>query len=206
MAWKLIESQKEYDKKYYLKHKAKIYLQHSLRRAKNKERIAFVMKKYYLQNKERLREKQRAYYLKQRELILAHKKVSRVSLGIRTTSIYWNKNLLRLKKNISRQIGLSLNKKGLAKNGSSWEKIVGYSLDTLKNHLEKQFTSKMNWGNYGSYWHIDHKIPVSFSSNSTEVIELFQLENLQPLEAKENLRKNNKIIANLFNLNMGALI
>jgi 5-methylcytosine-specific restriction endonuclease McrA len=85
-------------------------------------------------------------------------------------------------------------------------KLLGYSVVDLKEHLEKQFTPKMNWGNYGSYWHVDHKIPKSFASNEKELLELFALDNLQPLEAKVNISKHNRYIADLFGLNLKELV
>jgi hypothetical protein len=54
----------------------------------------------------------------------------------------------------------------------------------------------MSWGNYGQ-WHIDHIIPLS----SFNLLEEQQFKiachytNLQPLWAKENLSKGNKIIS-----------
>ena len=76
--------------------------------------------------------------------------------------------------------------------------LLGFNASDVKIHLEKQFDSKMSWDNYGTYWQIDHKTPISFAHNEKEVIELFQLDNLQPLEAKENISKSNIIIADLF--------
>jgi len=82
------------------------------------------------------------------------------------------------------------------KGGREWEKLVGYTLEDLKKHLENQFDEKMNWENYGTYWHLDHKIPKSWFNyekpEDEEFKECCALENLQPLEAKKNLIKNNK--------------
>lgn len=76
-----------------------------------------------------------------------------------------------------------------------WQELTGYSLDQLKAHLEKQFDSKMTWENYGSYWHVDHKIPVTaFNFEHAEDIDFkrcWALKNLQPLEAKRNISKGN---------------
>jgi len=37
------------------------------------------------------------------------------------------------------------------KAGRRWEKLVGYTLEDLREHLESQFDNKMNWENYGGY-------------------------------------------------------
>ncbi len=82
------------------------------------------------------------------------------------------------------------------KNGKHWESLVGYTLGVLKKHLEKQFVNGMSWKNYGK-WHIDHIIPQSFfvfvSPKDVEFQMCWRLENLQPLWAKDNLSKHNKV-------------
>lgn len=80
------------------------------------------------------------------------------------------------------------------KDGKSWEKIVGYVLKDLMVHLERQFTRRMTWDNYGSYWHIDHIIPISDFDASSEIKQCWALSNLRPLEAKENIKKKDKRI------------
>ena len=93
---------------------------------------------------------------------------------------------------MSRQIRRSL---GTDKNGAKWEEVVGYSLDELKSHLEKQFQPGMTWDNYGK-WHIDHIKPISSFNingiNSDDFKKCWSLNNLQPLWAKDNLQKGNK--------------
>jgi len=90
-------------------------------------------------------------------------------------------------------IGVSL--KG-NKNNRHWEDLVGYSLQELKVHLENLFDKKMSWKNQGSYWHIDHIKPKSLFSfiepEDKEFKECWALDNLQPLEGIENIRKGNK--------------
>lgn len=82
------------------------------------------------------------------------------------------------------------------KNGRSWEKLVGYSLEDLRRHIEKHFSPGMSWNNYGK-WHIDHIIPKSaFNFLYPEDIDFekcWALKNLQPLWAKDNLSKHNKL-------------
>ena len=82
------------------------------------------------------------------------------------------------------------------KAGRSWEVLVGYTLEDLIQHLESQFNDKMNWDNYGSYWHVDHIKPKSLfkfeTAEDPEFRECWALANLQPLEAIVNLKKGNK--------------
>lgn len=87
------------------------------------------------------------------------------------------------------------------KGGRHWEDLVDYTLDELKQHLESKFLLGMTWDNYGKYgWEVDHIVPVNafdFSSPDDPAFkECFALSNLQPLWAKDNLSKNDKILVN----------
>jgi hypothetical protein len=79
-----------------------------------------------------------------------------------------------------------------------WESLVGYTLNELKEHIEKKFKNGMNWENYGKKgWHIDHKIPITaFNFEKPEHIDFkkcWALSNLQPLWALDNIKKSNKL-------------
>ena len=74
---------------------------------------------------------------------------------------------------------------------SSTIKMLGYSADDLKTHIESLFKEGMSWDNYGD-WHIDHIKPVSLFDDSDDVSIVNSLENLQPLWAFDNLSKSNK--------------
>lgn len=73
--------------------------------------------------------------------------------------------------------------------------LLGCTLSELVIHLENQFDQFMSWDNYGSYWHIDHILPcASFNLlDESQQRICFNYKNLQPLEAKENIRKGAKI-------------
>lgn len=83
----------------------------------------------------------------------------------------------------------------LGKQGQTWPSVVGYNLDDLKRHLEKQFSGRMSWSNMGK-WHIDHIIPLaSFnftSANDPEFKAAWALTNLRPLWASKNITKGCK--------------
>ena len=97
----------------------------------------------------------------------------------------------RLDQNMCNFIRQSLKGK---KEGWKWEVLVGYTLNDLIGHLEKQFDNKMNWENYGSYWHVDHVRPRSLFKYTVpedrEFKECWSLKNLQPLEKTANLKKS----------------
>ena len=107
---------------------------------------------------------------------------------------YLGKNpKIRLGRSIGALIYFSLRQR---KAGRKWEDIVGYSIQDLTKHLEKQFDSNMSWENYGSYWWIDHIRPISLFdyevSNDQEFKKCWALENLRPLEKITNIKKRDK--------------
>ncbi len=50
----------------------------------------------------------------------------------------------------------------------------------------------MSWDNRHK-WHIDHIYPISLAKTKEETIKLNSYKNLQPLWAKDNLSKGNKL-------------
>jgi hypothetical protein len=74
-------------------------------------------------------------------------------------------------------------------------RLIGCSIERLRQHLEAQFTEGMTWDNHGE-WHIDHIKPcASFDlANEAQQRECFNYTNLQPLWAKDNLSKGAKIL------------
>lgn len=69
----------------------------------------------------------------------------------------------------------------------STEQYLGCSTPEYKQHLENQFTSEMSWDNWGTYWEIDHIIPLSKGGT-------FHFSNTQPLTLTENRIKSAKIL------------
>jgi hypothetical protein len=78
---------------------------------------------------------------------------------------------------------------------TSFEILLGCDLEFFRRWLEFRFDNEMNWDNFGSYWHIDHILPVSkfdFGDNRSMYI-CFHWTNLQPLVGSENQEKHAKI-------------
>jgi len=68
---------------------------------------------------------------------------------------------------------------------SNWEEA--------KRYLESLFKDGMNWDNM-HLWHIDHIRPISSFDldDSAQLEECFNIKNLQPLWAIDNIKKSNK--------------
>ena len=99
---------------------------------------------------------------------------------------------------------LGVNTKALERTQRHSEKILGYTRQDLRSHLESQFAEGMNWGNYGGVrhhrngsWVIDHKIPiVHFVKNGViDPSVINALSNLQPLWSAANRVKAARMIA-----------
>jgi hypothetical protein len=102
----------------------------------------------------------------------------------------------KLDKNMSGAIWASLKSRGSSKGGSSWLEYVDYTIDQLVERLEKQFDDKMTWENKGSYWEMDHIIPIANFNYTSPYDEEFKkcwaLENFQPLKNLDNRSKGKK--------------
>src|SRR6056300_595325 len=166
------EKRKEQGKKSYYKNHKKTLERKKISYKKNKEKIIKKTNSYRKNNPEKAKEWRKRQGRKWRE-VTSNKISSNISKSIR--------NCLKS-----------------GKNGQKWESLVGYNLPELQKHLEKQFDDKMNWENYGKYWHIDHIIPQSmfkFDSYEDEEFRLcWSLNNLQPKEAKANISKGGRFI------------
>lgn len=170
-----------YAKKYWITHKEEYDKYYN----KNKEKIVNRKHKWYLQNKSRHNKQTQKNYEKNKVKILEKQK--RYIQNKRKTDINF-----KLRDNLRHRIYLVLkeNQKSL-----STEKLIGCSIQQLKKYLEGQFKRGMSWNNYGK-WHTDHIKPcTSFDlSKASEQRKCFYYKNLQPLWAKDNLKKYNKEI------------
>lgn len=105
----------------------------------------------------------------------------------------WKRNKIKvdpvasLKNRVRARIGHYMAKFGAVKNSAAIE-ILGCEWESLKSHLENQFTEGMNWENRGE-WQVDHIIPLGSAQSVEEVLRLCHYSNLQPLWAEQNRRK-----------------
>ncbi len=129
-----------------------------------------------------------------------------------------NDPIYRLMRSMSIQVYLMLKGK---KAGKSTEKLLPFTKEQLKEHIEKWFKEPgnewMNWENQGVYnpktwdhggkiedkstwkWQLDHKKPISHFNinienpeNDPEFQECWDLSNLRPLSAKQNIIDGNR--------------
>ena len=181
----------------------KIYhLQYSKKyRVVNKDKRREYNKKWRQNNKEYVLERQRQWREENKE------KCNKWAVEWRKKNLQKCKEMKRSsdrerrktpKGNLSHRMGSAVRKSLImGKQGAKWESLVGYNVNDLKNHLEKQFTDKMTWEAFmNSEIHIDHKRPISsfkyVSIVDEQFIQCWSLDNLQPLWARDNILKRNK--------------
>jgi len=77
---------------------------------------------------------------------------------------------------------------------------LGCDIEYLKYWLEFQFDKNMNWNNLGSYWEIDHILPVSIFNfeHENNINICFHWTNLQPLEKIENRQKSDNLLLHYY--------
>lgn len=184
---KILQKQKTYyqnNKEYYLEYNKQ-------RHISNREISLQEMKDYYQTNKEKLLAYANEYSVKNKEKIYARRN-KRMKDDI----------VFRLRTRLGSAIWRALHKK---KNNISCLKYLFFTMEELKDHLEKQFEPWMNWDNQGLYnpktwddnnqdtwkWQLDHIIPQSDLPYVSMADENFKkcwaLKNLRPLSAKHNL-------------------
>lgn len=183
-------------KKYYEKNKEECISKSKEYRELNKESIKESKKEYYEKNKEDIISKNIIYCKKNKdrrnELAREnyHKNNYKENKRIYTKNKLEEDELFKLKFNIRTLIRNSI-KRRFTKKSKKTTEILGCSFEELKLYLESKFDDKMNWENQGTYWHIDHIIPISYANNEEDVYLLNHYTNLQPLYWLDNLKKSN---------------
>jgi len=209
---------KEKHKKYRLDHKEQIKERSKEYRDNHKEGI----KQYRESRKKENSDYQKRYYEinKHKKDVIEKKKkyyklyCQRNREKKREWGRMWRINNLEKAKEIGRQscrkrrktprgtldhrmeVSIRKSLKGM-KRGKKWEKLVGYTIDELVEHLEKQFKNGMSWTKFlDGEIHLDHRIPKSWfyyeKPEDEEFKKCWALKNLQPLEKLENLSKGNR--------------
>lgn len=102
-----------------------------------------------------------------------------------------NNPVFKLRCYLASRMSSAFKNMGYNKTGKTKD-LLGASFEIVKEHIEKQFIKGMSWDNKNK-WHIDHIIPVSSAVTKEELIKLFHYSNLQPLWAKDNRIKYNKV-------------
>jgi len=179
---------------YYCENKNKIQKHHKEYFKNNYDRI----QEYWEKNNDKRKEHVKTYYIK-------NKKKIQIWRNKRRRERRSEDSKFRLNGAFSARIYSSLK---FLKQGQHWETLVGYTLDDLIKHLESKFLEDMSWDNYGTYWHIDHIVPIAVFDYMSYEDEAFKkcwaLQNLQPLKVLDNLLKRDIISEEWNNVELAA--
>lgn len=151
---------------------------------------------YYLKHSEKLRAYTRNHYKnntkKVGEYNRKYNKQNREAAARRLRKRRKNDPVFNLSMRLRSRLYSALRKN--CKSGSA-VRDLGCSIDYLKEYLESKFSEGMTWANR-SQWHIDHIIPLSSFdlTQRDQILKACHYTNLQPLWAKDNLRKGTKSV------------
>jgi hypothetical protein len=96
-----------------------------------------------------------------------------------------NNTEFRVTQNLRTRIWNAINEYDYSKTDRTLDHL-GCSISEFLLYLEQRFTPEMTWDNYGTYWEIDHIIPLSKGGS-------FHYTNTQPLTISENRTKKANI-------------
>lgn len=192
------------------------YLKKYRENKENKIKAKEYNKQYRKENKKELREKQIAYLQTEQGKEVRKKAANKYNASDKrkdgSLKKYnnsdkrrkycndWCKEKRRTDENyrLRHAISASMNSY-FKKSGKSTLDFIDYTMEELREHLEKQFDNNMSWDNYGTYWQIDHIIPQSIFDFTTkgQISMCWNINNLRPLSKVENPSKGNTIDENL---------
>lgn len=177
---------KKYQKKRYQENKESFKISSKKWEKANPDKVLERSRRFYKNNKQKLRKSNLERYHKNKE------KINKYHTAY--TNKKYNEDInYKLQHNLRTRLNSAL------KNNSKKGKTISYlgcSIEELKKHLESQFIEGMSWENWSrDGWHIDHIMPLSSFdlSKEEEIKKACHYTNLQPLWARQNLQKNNKI-------------
>lgn len=163
-----------------------------------KECMCKKSKEYYSENKEKIlskvnKDRKKKYDIEYRKIYYSKNK-DKINRYLR---LYYDKikqnPLKKLEINTKSRIRAAFSVSKWNKNNKTKD-ILGCDYNELFSYIESKFTDGMCWSKLGSEIHIDHIIPISSAKTEEDIINLNHHTNLQPLWAKDNLIKSNKII------------
>ena len=160
----------------------------------NREKILERSRKYKKDNKEVLDAKRKEYLKANKEYVQMREKV------------YWDQNRQRLNEMMAdyqkNNVHIRLKNKAssrirdyIRKSMTTKEYMGCKDMQIVMEWLEFRFVEGMNWNNFGSYWQMDHVLPVKrFNMDDPADVEVcFSWKNLQPLERLANIAKHDKV-------------
>lgn len=175
---------------HYASHRDEARKRNSAYYAANRDAVLRQKREHYAANKEKFAARDREFRARNAAKIAEKDRERRPQKNAARAARYKSSPEFRLRMTVS--VGMNQSIK-TGKGGKAWESLVGYTVEDLMRHLERQFSKGMTRANYGK-WHLDHVQPLaSFQITGVDCPEFraaWALTNLRPLWAAENLSKN----------------
>tara|TARA_R110000868_G_scaffold294551_4_gene555083 strand:+ start:1379 stop:2014 length:636 start_codon:yes stop_codon:yes gene_type:complete len=195
------QKQAERSKRFYLKHKQRLSEEKKLYYLENKELVLDRNKQWLKENKENFSNYQKEWdktNSKKRSQYSKKYRNNNTKKVLQTNQEYVNNKkqtneLFKIKELLRKAVRNSFQRIQQNK-PTNTEVLLGCSWEEAKKHIEALWVENMSWKNYGlDGWHIDHIKPVSdFTEGNLHLMN--HISNLQPLWAKDNWKKSNKIV------------
>lgn len=183
---------------YYAKNQAKIKARAAAWERDNPERVRERRKLWVSKNREHIDAYQRQRYEANKEAIKAKTKAYAIANKERVKVAHRRRHLERMATDPNFRLRVVLRSACHRMICKGWKKtcktadMLGCDWQTVREHLEKQFQPGMTWQNHSKDgWHIDHIKPLCVFdlTDHEQAKAAFHYTNLQPLWAKDNLRK-----------------
>jgi len=161
----------------------------------NREKHKADTKSYRLANKDKMKASDKVYYINNKDRIRAYQKANKDKINSYIKNRKKTDVQFKLRSNLRARLHRAINRNSKA---GSAVKDLGCSIKEFKQYLESKFQTNMNWDNWSfEGWHIDHIKPLaSFDLTDREQLLIAcHYTNLQPLWAKDNMAKGDKIIS-----------
>jgi hypothetical protein len=162
--------------KIYRENNKEIVAERRKRNNKDREKDKLTQARYREKNRTKIRARARQYYRDNKDKVMAYQRE------------YLKNNIhARIAARLRQRVNKAIRNN---KRPGSAVKDLGCTLCGLKIHLESKFSDGMSWENYGE-WHVDHIIALAHFdlTDRNQFLEACHYTNLQPLWAKDNIRK-----------------
>lgn len=161
------EQTRKYWEKYYAKNRAKLNEERRLARKTDPEKFHSRDLAHYYRNKKN-RNAYKTEYIRDRKM---------------------KDPVFALKEKLRARIRSAIKFRSIVKSGKTLE-LLGADIGIVCRFIENKFLVGMNWDNFGE-WHIDHIKPLAEFNLllESEQRKAFHYTNLQPLWARDNLKK-----------------
>lgn len=153
-------------------------------------------RQHYLENIERYKNGSSNYYKKNKKKCLSANKKYRSKPENKKRKCEMHKKRMQSDPDYRlRCVVGSRVRKAIKQNDYTFDELIGCSTKEFRLHLESLMSKCMSWSNYGTFWHVDHVMPLSAVdlNDNACLLSVANWRNCVPLKKKENLSKGSKV-------------